>query len=65
MTISIHDRNGTTANLATATLDNETTTWLNYEVQKLLKKRPTETTTESLTTTTSATPAATTTGTSP
>ena len=65
MTISIHDRNGTTANLATATLDNEPTPWLNYEVQKLLKKRPTETTTESLTTTTSATPAATTTGTSP
>jgi len=36
-------------------LDTETTAWINYEVQKLIKKRPSTTTTETATTTTEPT----------
>ena len=70
ITITLHDRNGTVVNANTGTLDNDTLTWLNYEIQKLLKKLPSETTTSSLTsttttavTTTTTTPATTTTST--
>jgi hypothetical protein len=68
ITITLHDRNGTLVNANTGTLDNDTLTWLNYQIQKLLKKLPSETTTSSLTsttttaiTTTTTTPVATTT----
>ncbi|MGP8079424.1 MAG: peptidylprolyl isomerase [Dehalococcoidales bacterium] len=61
-TITLYDRNGTAVNISTgATLDNDTLTWLNYEVQKLLKSRPSETTTTSLTSTTTTTTTTTTT----
>jgi hypothetical protein len=66
LTITFHGLNGST------TLDNQTSTWLDYQVQKLIKKRPTETTTTVLSTTTptttqatSGTTSTTTTGTSP
>jgi parvulin-like peptidyl-prolyl isomerase len=67
ITITLHDRNGTSIDASNGTLDSDTVTWLNYEVQKLLKKRPSETTTTSLTstTTTPAVTTTTTTGTSP
>jgi hypothetical protein len=60
ITISLHDRNGTIINANTGTLDNDTLTWLNYEIQKYLKKIPAQTTTTSVVTTTT-TPAVTTT----
>jgi hypothetical protein len=60
ITISLHDRNGTIINANTGTLDNDTLTWLNYEIQKYLKKIPAQTTTTSVVTTTTA-PAVTTT----
>jgi hypothetical protein len=63
ISITLHDRNGTLVNANTGTLDNDTLTWLNYQIQKLLKKRPSETTTSSLTSTT--TTAITTTTTTP
>ena len=64
ITISLHDRNGTIINANTGTLDNDTLTWLNYEIQKYLKKIPAQTTTTSVVTTTT-TPAVTTTTTTP
>ena len=60
ITISLHDRNGTIINANTGTLDNDTLTWLNYEIQKYLKRIPAQTTTTSVVTTTT-TPAVTTT----
>jgi PPIC-type PPIASE domain len=57
VTITLHDRNGTAVNANSGTLDNDTLTWLNYEIQKYLKRLPSQTTTTSLnsTTTTPAT----------
>ena len=54
-TITLHDRNGTTVNGLTGTVDDTTLTWLNYQAQKLSSKRPssTETSTTTPTTTTS------------
>ena len=53
--VVIHDIDGTTVDGITGTMDNATSTYLNYQVQKLVAKRPSSTTTET-TTTTSATP---------
>ncbi len=64
ISITLHDRNGTLVNANTGTLDNDTLTWLNYQIQKLLKKRPSETTTTSSLTSTTTT-AITTTSTTP
>ena len=62
VTITLHDRNGTAVNANTGTLDNDTLAWLNLEIQKYLKRLPSQTTTTSLnTTTTTTTPAVTTT----
>ena len=62
VTITLHDKNGTAVDANTGTLDNDTLTWLNYEIQKYLKRLPSQTTTTSVaTTTTTTTPAATTT----
>jgi parvulin-like peptidyl-prolyl isomerase len=47
--ITIHGLNGST------TLDAQTSTWLNYQAQKLMKKRPTETTPTGTVTTTTGT----------
>jgi hypothetical protein len=60
ITISLHDRNGTIIDANTGTLDNDTLSWLNYEIQKYLKRIPSQTTSTSVVTTTT-TPAATTT----
>ncbi len=62
VTITLHDRNGTAVNANSGTLDNDTLSWLNYEMQKYLKRLPSQTTTTSTaTTTTTTTPATTTT----
>jgi hypothetical protein len=55
-TIVIHGLKGST------TMDSQTSSWLNYQAQELLKKRPSETSTTGLTT---ATTAVTTTGAKP
>ncbi len=61
VTITLHDRNGTAVNANTGTLDNDTLSWLNYQIQKYLKRLPSQTTTTSIaTTTTTTTPASTT-----
>jgi hypothetical protein len=63
-TITLHNQGGSTVDAHTGTLDTQTTTWLNYEAQKLVAKRPTvtETTTPITTGTgTTTTPATTTT----
>ena len=58
VTITLHDKNGTAVDANTGTLDNDTLTWLNYEIQKYLKRLPSQTTTTSVsTTTTTTTPA--------
>ena len=53
-TVTLHNRNGTTVDGITGSLDNTTLTWLNYQAQKLASKRPssTETTTTTPVTTT-------------
>jgi hypothetical protein len=56
VTITLHDRNGTVINSNTGTLDNDTLTWLNYEIQKYLKRIPTQTTTTSVISTTTTSP---------
>jgi hypothetical protein len=56
VTITLHDRNGTVINANTGTLDNDTLTWLNYEIQKYLKRIPTQTTTTSVISTTTTSP---------
>jgi hypothetical protein len=56
VTITLHDRNGTVINANTGTLDNDTLTWLNYEIQKYLKRIPTQTTTTSVISTTPTSP---------
>ena len=61
VTITLHDKNGTAVDANTGTLDNDTLTWLNYEIQKYLKKLPAQTTTTSVATTTTTPAAATTT----
>jgi hypothetical protein len=61
VTITLHDRNGTAVNANTGTLDNDTLSWLNLEIQKYLKRLPSQTTTTSLNTTTTTTTTVTTT----
>ena len=55
-TVTLHDRNGTVVNTNSsgATLDNDTLTWLNYEIQKYMKRIPAQTTTGTTTITTTS-----------
>jgi parvulin-like peptidyl-prolyl isomerase len=55
-TVVIHELNGVKANGITESMDSATLTYLNYQVQKLVNKRPTVTSTTTATTTTAASP---------
>jgi len=55
-TVVIHELNGVTANGITESMDSATLTYLNYQVQKLVNKRPTVTSTTTATTTTALSP---------
>ena len=50
--VTLHNKNGTTADGITGTLDNTTLTWLDYQQKKLASKRPTSTQTTTTPTTT-------------
>ena len=55
-TVIIHEMDGTDVDGTTSTLDNATLTYLNYQVQKLVSKRPMVTSTTTTGTTTSTSP---------
>jgi parvulin-like peptidyl-prolyl isomerase len=54
-TVVIHDLNGVTLDGLTQSMDSATLTYLNYQVQKLVSKRPSVTSTETTTTPTTTT----------
>jgi hypothetical protein len=54
-TVTLHELNGVNADGLTQSLDSATLTYLNYQVQKLVSKRPSITSTETTTTPTTTT----------
>jgi hypothetical protein len=54
-TVTLHELNGVTADVLTQSMDSATLTYLNYQVQKLVSKRPSVTSTETTTTPTTTT----------